>query len=467
VDDPLVMTIDLGSSATKAALWSTEGLVAIGRAPLMTRTPRPEQAEQDPAAWWTSSVAACKRLPAKDRRRVAVVGFSTQREALVPVAASGEPIGAAIARGDRRAVEQADRLGDEFEVLTGVVPDPACTAARVAWLREHEPERLDAARWILAPRDLVVLRLTGRAVTDPSVTSRTGLIAIDGARLEGGDLLPDVEASTAVIGASLEEPSGSLGIAPGTPVVVGAGDRACEILGVAASLARPMVSWGTTAGVSIPVPHVPPPSKGVLVTRGAIGGYVMEAGLSSGGAALAWVAELSQANSVALAAEAERIAPGAEGLIALPWLSGARAPWWESRLGMAFTGLAPHHAAPHLARAIVEGMAFDAARCLERSAPDAVELALAGGGAAMPLWRRVLSGVTSRPVVSYRHGEAASVGAALLAGRAAGIELERDDLDPVERREDPPDDEVLAYAELRMRHDMVARATVEALSGLR
>ena len=71
-----------------------------------------------------------------------------------------------------------------------------------------------------------------------------------------------------------------------------------------------MVSWGTTAGVSIPVPHVPPPSKGVLVTRGAIGGYVMEAGLSSGGAALAWVAELRE-RKVALDREAEEAAQAA------------------------------------------------------------------------------------------------------------------------------------------------------------
>jgi sugar (pentulose or hexulose) kinase len=134
---------------------------------------------------------------------------------------------------------------------------------------------------------------------------------------------------------------------------------------------------------------------------------------------------------------------------------------------MTFTGLAPHHSPAHLARAVVEGVAFDAARCLERSAPDAVELALAGGGAAMPLWRHVLSGVTSRPVASHRHGEAASVGAALLAGRAAGVDLDREVLDPVERRETAPDDEVLAYAELRMRHEMVARATIDALSGPR
>jgi sugar (pentulose or hexulose) kinase len=205
----------------------------------------------------------------------------------------------------------------------------------------------------------------------------------------------------------------------------------------------------------------------VLVTRGAIAGHVMEAGLSSAGSALAWVAELTQANSVSLAAEAERIRPGSEGLLALPWLNGARAPWWEPRVGLSFTGLGPHHGTPHLARAIVEGIAFDAARCLERSAPDAVELALAGGGAAMPLWRRVLAGVTSRPVISHRQGEAASVGAALLAARGTGLELDAAVLDPVERRETAPDDEVVAYAELRMRHDMVARATIDALSGPR
>jgi xylulokinase len=467
VDDPLILTIDLGSSATKAALWTPEGPVAIGRAPIATRTPRPGWAEQDPSAWWTSAVSACKRLPAADRRRAVVVGFSTQREAIVPVDASGGPIGPAIARADRRAVEEADALGDEFEVLTGVVRDPSCTAARVAWLRAHEPDRLEGARWVLAPRDLAVLRLTGRPVTDPSVSSRSGLIAIDGVRLEGGELLPDIEPSTSVVGAALEEPASALGIEPGTPVVVGAGDRACEILGVDASPSRPMVSWGTTAGVSIPVAHVPPPAKGVLLTRGAMAGHVMEAGLSSAGSALAWVAELTQSNSVSLAAEAEAIRAGADGLVALPWLSGARAPWWESRVGLSFTGLGPHHGTAHLARAIVEGVAFDAARCLERSAPDAVELALAGGGAAMPLWRRVLAGVTSRPVVSYRHGEAASVGAALLAGRATGIDVDAAVLDPVERRETAPDDEVLAYAELRMRHEMVARATIEALSGPR
>ena len=83
----------------------------------------------------------------------------------------------------------------------------------------------------------------------------------------------------------------------------------------------------------------------------------------------------------------------------------------------------------------------------------------------MPLWRRVLAGVANRPVVARTHGEAASAGAAIVVGRAIGSRLDPDRLDPVSTREDPFDSDVVAYGELRMRHEMVARATVSALIG--
>jgi sugar (pentulose or hexulose) kinase len=114
---------------------------------------------------------------------------------------------------------------------------------------------------------------------------------------------------------------------------------------------------------------------------------------------------------------------------------------------------------------VVEGVAFDAARCLDRAAPDAVELSLAGSGASMPIWRRVLSGVANRPVVARTHGEAASVGAAIVAGKALGSRLDPDRLDPVSLREQPFDSDVVAYGNLRMRHEMVARAMINAVVG--
>jgi sugar (pentulose or hexulose) kinase len=226
-----------------------------------------------------------------------------------------------------------------------------------------------------------------------------------------------------------------------------------------------MVSWGTVAGVSVPVGHVPAPDPGIVVSRGALGGYVMEADLSAAGAALDWLGGLTGHTPDELARQAEDLDAGAGGLLALAWLGGARAPWWEARTGLTFAGLTPLHTAAHLARALVEGIAFDAARCLDRAAPDAVELSLAGAGASLPLWRRVLSGVANRPVVARTHGEAASAGAAIVAGSAIGVQLDPERLDPVSERERPFDSDVVAYGDLRMRHEMVARATVSALVG--
>ena len=463
--DAIVLTIDLGSSVTTAAAWGPDGLRAIARSRLATTYPHPGWAEQVAEDWWTAAVEACRQLPEEVRSEVVAVACSSQRETFVPATADGRPIGPAIGRADRRATAEANALDDSFHVLTGVVADAGTVAAKLAWLRAHEPERLVEAARILAPRDLVVLRLTGRAVTDPTSSSHSGLLALDGAGLEGAELLPEIVPSVAVVGESLPEPAATIGVPAGTPIVAGAADRACEVLGVDASATRPMISIGGTASVLSPVGHVPPPAAGIVVSRGALGGYLMEAGLSAAGSALAWLAELTAREPEELAASADEVDAGGGGIMALPWLGGARAPWWEPRAGLTFLGLAATHTPPHLARAVAEGVAFDAAGCLDRMAPDAVELTLAGAGASLPLWRHVLSGVTSRPVVTRRHGEAASVGAAILAGRAVGLGLDADHLDPVESREQPFDSDVVAYAELRMRHDMVARATIESIGG--
>jgi xylulokinase len=461
-----ILTIDLGTSATKAVLWSEDGPIAMGRAAVDVEHPRTGWVEQDPEGWWTSTLAACAQLPSEERMQVDAVGFSSQRDTFVPVTTAGEPIGRAIASADRRATEEVAGLGEDFHVLTGVVPDAGTVAAKVAWMRRHEPDRLSGGqRWIMGPRDLVAFRLTGRGITDVSVASRTGLIALDGAGIEGAELLPEIVGPTTIIGDVLPTASAALGVRAGTPVVAGAGDRACEVLGVAATTARPMVSWGAFAGVSVPVGHVPAPDPGIVVSRGALGGFVMEADLSAAGSALEWLGRLTGHSPDELARQADDIDAGAGGLLALAWLGGARAPWWEARTGLTFAGLAPVHTAAHLARALVEGVAFDAARCLDRAAPDAVELSLAGGGASMPLWRRVLSGVANRPVVARTHGEAASAGAAIVAGRAMGSRLDPDRLDPVSLRERPFDSDVVAYGDLRMRHEMVARATISAFIG--
>ena len=142
-----------------------------------------------------------------------------------------------------------------------------------------------------------------------------------------------------------------------------------------------MVSWGTTANVSVPcdgpVDALPAVAS---VSCGALDGFVVEAGLSARGRRGGVVGVTHRANARRALSAATRWNPARRGLVALPWFAGARGPWWRPDAHAAFIGLTDAHGPAELARAVVEGIALDVARCLELIAPERGELALAGGG---------------------------------------------------------------------------------------
>ena len=232
----------------------------------------------------------------------------------------------------------AERMGgdDINRARTGIPLDAGAVAAKLAWLAEHQPERIEAAHVILSPRDFIVYRMTDQLVTDATFASRSGLYDFDGnavRELAGPALgkLPSVVPSDTVVGQLKPVPAAELGLRPGVPIVIGAGDRQCEVLGSGASEYHPMVSWGTTANVSVPVQERPVPAPvGAVVTRAADGGWLLEGGLSAAGSFLAWLGRLLDRSTEELGRLAvEQRARGARGVVAVPWLDGARAPWWR------------------------------------------------------------------------------------------------------------------------------------------
>ena len=278
----------------------------------------------------------------------------------------------------------ADRAGgaDRVRSRTGGPLGAESVAAKLAWLARHHPDRLDGARFILTPRDLVVARLCGRYGTDVTMASRSGLFDLDGsvvAELAGpaAALLPTVFASDEVVGDVLAPVAGELGVPGGIPVVIGAGDRACEVIGTGAGPDVPMVSWGTTASVVVPTDHRPEGAPaGLVVSRAAApataadgeAGWLLEGGLSSAGAFLGWLADLTARPLSDLVEEAADSPVGARGLVAVPWLGGARAPWWRDGARAGFVGASLDHAAGDFARAAIESVAADVRRCLEAAA---------------------------------------------------------------------------------------------------
>ena len=466
-----ILTVDFGTTATKAALWDDHGLVAVGSSPVETRHPQPGWAEQDPGEWWRSLREAVAELP--DRTSLDAVGLCGARETFVPVTGELAPVGPGVLWSDRRATAEAAALAgahggrETMRQCLGLVLDGSVMAAKVAWLASHDVDQLARARWLVTPRDWIAARLTGTVATDPTMASKTGFFTVSGIPVSefaavAGSRLPPVIPSDSVIGTLLPEPAAELGLPAGTPVVPGAGDRACEVLGAAASAAMPMVSWGTTANVSVPVATLPDPlPPGLLVTKGARGGWIYEAGLSASGAAIGWLASVCGTSPEELYAGAARSTPGARGVIALPWLNGSRAPWWRPGARAGFAGLTAAHGRDDLARAIIEGVALDVDRSLSAVAPDASALQATGGGSGGQLWRQVLAAVTDRPVVVRAVPDAAGAGACLLAAAAIGAPLEVDALNPVVRDEQPDRALVAAYAAHRAHADRVAAAIVD------
>jgi xylulokinase len=478
----LLLTIDLGSTVTKVVLWAQDGPVATGRSVLKTARRDGGIAEQDPSDWWRSVVAACGNAAAGvdgsgGFGAVQGIAFSAARQTFVAVDPNLRPLSPGIMWSDRRAGEEAPELAGLFgggeegveavRRLTGMILDSAAPVAKLAWLDRHEPGLLDRARWVLAPRDLVVGMLTGEVCTDQTLAQSSGLydsslVAVPELVGRHGDLLPPLLAPDAVAGGLRVDAASELGLPAGIPVVVGAGDRPCEVLGTAATGEKPMVSWGTTANVSVPIADWPssweqPRYSGVVVSRGAAGGFLIEAGLSSAGSFVEWIAGIRDGEVAALFDLAGKSLPGARGVRAVCWLGGARAPWWRDDARAAFFGLAPEHTAGDLARAAVESVGFDVRRCLEALNPVGIAMA---GGSGLELWREVLCGVTGLTATRRRSGLGASAGAALLAGPGTGFEADLDAIDPAEPQIVPDPSLVAIYDEIRGSSDAAAAAAL-------
>jgi xylulokinase len=482
----VIVTLDLGTTVTKADVWVPSGRIAGGRVDLATQHPLPRRDEQDPAIWWPAVLEACAAARRADPTAWAsttAIGLTGARQTIVAVAEDGTALGPAILWSDRRARVEAEELAarmsgaEPARQRTGLVMDGGSVASKLAWLAAHEPDQLARARWVLTPRDVVAHRLTGEVGTDVTMASATGCYDPQGGLLpelvgEHTRLFAPAFRPATVVGTLTAEATAELCLPPGVRVVIGAGDRACEAIGAGATTTRPTVSWGTTANASRPVVARPEPVPGGLATTRAAEdeGWLVEAGLAAAGSLLSWLRDRTGHDVDALVRAAADVPPGAHGVIMLPWLGGARAPWWRDDVDVELVGVRTDHGPGDLARAAVEGVARDLARCIDAMAADggpAIEaLSATGRGAAEALWLEILTATTGLPAVTRRSAAdgstgSAAVGAAVLAARAIEEDWTADRLDPVVSELAADSASVERYAELADAADRVAQGALD------
>jgi xylulokinase len=433
--------IDLGTSSVKAVVVTVDGRVA-GQATGGYRvlSPQAGHSESEPAEWLAATANAVRAAVAEAGVEPVAIGLAGQMHGVVPTAADGRPVRAAMLWSDSRATRELAR----YEALAPAVRarlanplSPGMAGPLLAWLATHEPAAWAATRWALQPKDWLRAQLTGRFVTEPSDASATLLYDVAGDRwdtevvaaldLDPAKLPPILARAGDRAGSLTDEGARLLGLRPGLPVAAGAADTAAAALG--SGLVKPgtmQLTIGTGAQLIKPMATLPDPLPVRPVThlyRAATdtGWYAMGAVLN-GGLTLDWVRRVLGAGWPELYASARP--PRADDPLFLPHLHGERTPYLDPGLRGAWTGLGPRHGRRDLLRAALEGVAFAVREALDELAGSGARidrLRLAGGGTKDLGWRQMLADILGCALAPVEVPAASALGAARLGAQAAGL----------------------------------------------
>lgn len=442
--DELILGIDVGTTNAKAILAAPDGRVvaqaAQGGYPLLT--PRPGWVEQHPDDWWdaTAQVAAqVMETAGAQPDQVKAIGLSGQGCAATLIDAAGQPVRPGIiwmdARSEAECAVMRQRSGERVFALNGKQPAPYNFDPKLVWLAAHEPESIQRARTCLTTTGYVNFRLTGEAILNVSDASipfafdqeacdwSEELIAAFGIPRH---LYPRVAPCQTIIGGLLPEAAARMKLKAGTPVIAGGEDTSAA--GLAVGVSQPgqaMLSLGT--GGSIYIAQDKPLAHPQLLTfahvlerQWFVGGTIV-----AFGASLAWCRELlGHADFDAMTTLAAQSAPGADGLLFLPYLSGELQPINDGHARGVFFGLNLNTRQPQMIRAVLEGVAFAMAHNIvvaQEVGATLTELRGVGGPTRSPLWCQIIADITNQPLTVLKDNPGAPLGDVFIAAAGVGL----------------------------------------------
>ena len=449
---PYILALDAGTTSVRAIIFDHAGQIhAVAQQEIRQIFPQPGWVEHDPQEIWQKQIAVAVTALERARIRpcdIAGVGIANQREtSIVWDRDTGNAVYNAIVWQDRRTAGVCDQLrkaGHEgaIQKLTGLILDPYFSATKIAWILDHVPgarAQAEAGRLICGTVETwLIWKLTGGKVhvTDPSNASRTMLFnlhtgAWDKELLElfsiPQNMLPTVRSSSEVYG--------EISAVPGlTSVVVAgaAGDQQAALFGqmcVQPGLAKN--TYGTGCFLLQNIGTKPVTSKQRLLTTVAwkIGKkqeFALEGSVFIGGAIVQWLRD--GLHLVRSAQEVDMLAasvPDSGGVILVPAFTGLGAPHWDAYARGMIIGLTRDTSAAHIARAALEGVAFQCADLIDAMYADTgkhlEELRVDGGASRSEPMLQFQADLLGVPVVRPAVVETTALGAAYLAGLAVGF----------------------------------------------
>ena len=446
-----LLALDQGTTSSRAIIFSLNGsVVSVAQKEFEQHFPHDGWVEHDAEEIWQSQLDTAREAISHTDTGpgdVAAIGITNQRETTVVWdRASGEPLYRAIVWQDRRAAALTDRMKEDglepvIREKTGLVLDPYFSGGKLAWILDNVSgvrEQADAGEVCFGTVDSwLMYRLSGGRIhaTDVSNASRTLLFNIHSLTWDNdlldvfnipASILPETKPSAGRFGETDPALFGHT-----IPITGVAGDQQAALFGQAcfeAGMAKN--TYGTGAFVVMNTGEKPVLGEGVLTTlawqiKGQNPQYAMEGSIFVAGAAVQWLRD--GLGIIKEAREIEQLAasvPDTGGVYFVPALVGLGAPYWDPYARGIIVGLTRGTNRGHLARAVLEAMAYqtrDAIEAMEKASGIILrELRADGGAAANDLMLQMQADILDTPVVRPRITETTALGAAYLAGIGVG-----------------------------------------------
>ena len=484
----LCLGIDSGTKSTKALVLDIESgnVLALAQKSYGTIEGLPTgHVEQDPQTWIDAAettVAECLAKVGKRAGEICAVGVSGQQHGLVALDESNEPLRPAKLWCDVSPAAQCEAFNKEFGGAEGLIERignpmlPGYTAPKLLWLKENEPANFRRLTSILLPHDYLNLWLTGERQMEYGDASGTGLLDVRTRKwskpiLEFIDprtesLLPPLRSSKRPAGLLRSSLREKWGLAEDALVSAGSGDNMMSAIGTGNIRPGVMtVSLGTSGTIcAFAEEPVIDPKGEVAAFCDATDHWLPLTCTMNVAAATEQVRELFSWDIPTMEKRVAPIAPGAGGILFLPYLQGERTPNLPKASGV-FHGLTMDNMTPDcMVRAVVEGVTLGIAYGLRRFKDLGIvpeEIRLTGGGSKSAVWRQIATDVLGIPTVALRVTEGAALGAAIQAawtfcqvkGKPLSLEKLVDDLVRVDKktRLDPGKEAREVYRELLQR----------------
>ena len=460
--------LDQGTTTSRAILFNSRGeIVAKAQYPFRQIFPQPGWVEHDPMEIWaTTSRALSEAVDAAhiDPKAIAGIGITNQRETTILWdRRTGQPVYNAIVWQCRRTAEICDRLKAEglagtVTEKTGLLIDAYFSGTKLKWIMDHVPgvrQRAERGELCAGTVDSwLIWNLTGGKahVTDYSNASRTMLFNIHTLQWDAElcealgiptALLPEPRSNSEVYGRLVPDLPGLEDLA-GIPVCGSAGDQQAALFGQACfTPGQAKNTYGTGCFTLMNVGDTPVRSRSGLVTSVGwqVGGktvYALEGSVFNAGSTIQWLRD--ELGLIQSAPECDRLAesvPDSGGVVVVPAFTGLGAPYWDMYARGTIVGLTRGTTKAHIARAVLECIAFqtaDLVRVMNEDAPCPLTgLRVDGGASVSDILMQIQADLLRLPVDRPAQVETTAFGAAALAGLSCGFWQSMEELSSLRR----------------------------------